>query len=168
MAYLKADNTQLRKEVESLQRKFHRCRCIYCGLEVPFAEKDRLADHIMSCEKSPVVQMVNQMKSRLTDYMDLLNDEFIRITCMTKDPEIIGVCQRATTVISQKEPVIKQRDDALSTLDRYRVALESARAEFERIANYPHTHEDSQYQLQDVARDALSQIEITLERKDVE
>jgi len=133
---LRADNTQLRKEVEGLNGALHRCRCIYCGLEVSFDEKERLADHIMSCEKSPVVQMVKEMESKVTDYMDLMMDEFARISTITKNAEIVGICQRAMLVIHQREPVIKQRDDAQSTLDRYRVALEKSKELLIEVAAY--------------------------------
>jgi len=106
----------LEGEVASKDAALHRCKCIFCGLEVPFEEKDRLADHIMSCEKSPVVQMAKEMESRVIDYMDLMNDEFARIAALSEDAEIVGICQRAMTVIAQKEPVIKQRDEALDRL----------------------------------------------------
>jgi len=129
----------------------HRCKCIYCGLETPFEDQDKLADHIMSCEKSPVVKMVKEMESRAVDYMDLMNDEFLRISNLSKDPEIVGICQRAMTVIAQKEPVIKQRDDALKSLHQRDMALVVAREALEKWkayfqANIPNTAEQMEEQ----------------------
>ena len=138
---LLSDNTTLLARVKELEvalaekdAALHRCKCIYCGLETPFEEQDKLAGHIMSCKKSPVVQMVKEMESRVIDYMDLMNDEFERIAALSNDTEIVGICQRAMTVISQKEPVIKQRDDALKALHQRDTALVVAR---EALEQYP-------------------------------
>ena len=62
-------------------------------------------------------EALRQLQSQITDYMDLVNDEFARIIALTKDTEIIGICQRAMMVVAQKEPVIKQRDDALAQVE---------------------------------------------------
>ena len=42
----------------------------------------------------------------LTDKIDLWRDEFIRIKTITKDLEIIGLCNRALADIEQKVPVV--------------------------------------------------------------
>ena len=42
----------------------------------------------------------------LTDKIDLWRDEFIRIKTVTKNLEIVGLCNRALTDIEQKVPVV--------------------------------------------------------------
>jgi len=126
-------------EIDELKAKLERITshvgCMYCGKEYAYSQKDELADHITSCEKSPLVQMVNEMESRITDYMDLMNDEFCRIVALNPGPEITNICQRAMTIIHQKVPVITQRDDLLKKVfevgaerDQLKAELAQARA----------------------------------------
>ncbi len=51
-----------------------------------------------------------------TETLDLMRDEFQRIKLLTDNTEIIGLCDRAMSNITQRVPVIRQRDDALATL----------------------------------------------------
>lgn len=104
------ERDQLAAQLKELQGHI---RCIYCNEKYTAEEKDKLADHIMTCEKSPLAQHLKEMDSRIIDRMDMVNDEFQRILAITDNQEIIGICERAQQVIEQKEPVIKQRDDAV-------------------------------------------------------
>ncbi len=44
------------------------------------------------------------------DTLDLMRDEFIRIKSIANDDEIKGLCNRAISNITQRYPVISQRD----------------------------------------------------------
>jgi len=92
-------------------------RCMYCDEKYTFEDKDKLADHILGCEKSPLVQLNKEIQSKAIDLMDLTRDEFIRICAITDNQEIIGICQRSQEMIDQKYPVIKQRDDLQEKLN---------------------------------------------------
>ena len=126
-----AEIDRLTKERDELKAKIERIqshvRCMYCNTEYAYADKDNLADHILSCEKSPLVQAVKEMDSIIIDRMDMVSDEFCRILAITDDNEIIGICERAQQVIEQKEPVIKQRDDAIKDRDTLRARAERLR-----------------------------------------
>lgn len=59
---------------------------------------------------------MTKQESKLTDIIDLMRDEFMRIKTCPADkwakPEIDGLCDRAITNINQNVPVIVQRDEA--------------------------------------------------------
>ena len=45
------------------------------------------------------------------EHLDLMVDEFKRIKALTRDPEILGLCDRAISNTYQHSPVIVQRDE---------------------------------------------------------
>lgn len=60
-----------------------------------------------------------QKLTRLTDRLDLMKDEFVRIlACDGVTLEVRGICERAQEDIKQNVPVIVQRDDLLEKLSR--------------------------------------------------
>jgi DNA repair exonuclease SbcCD ATPase subunit len=129
------DRDRLREENDRLKAITSRVACIYCGKAYSQEEKEQLVEHITSCEKSPMVQMVKGMESKVVDYMDLMDDEFLRIKALTDSDEIKGLCDRAMASIEQKEPVIKQRDDAIRERDILKaelVTLETAVTDWKR------------------------------------
>jgi len=67
---------------------------------------------------------MNTTIQQLTDALDLMRDEFRRISvCPGCTDEIKGLCDRAKTNLVQKVPVIAQRDEAERTVARLRGAL---------------------------------------------
>lgn len=61
---------------------------------------------------------------QLTDTLDLMRDEFKRIkSCPGADQEIIVLCDRAITRITQNVPVITQRDNAEAELAKIKSVL---------------------------------------------
>ena len=60
---------------------------------------------------------------RLTDRIDLQCDEFQRISALTENDEIKGLCARAVKDIRQHVPVIQQRDQADQQVARLRETL---------------------------------------------
>jgi hypothetical protein len=61
---------------------------------------------------------------QLTDTLDLMRDEFKRIrSCPGADQEIIVLCDRAITRITQNVPVIVQRDNAEAELAKIKSLL---------------------------------------------
>lgn len=62
--------------------------------------------------------------ARLTDRIDLQCDEFQRISALTENDEIKGLCARAVKDIRQHVPVIQQRDTAEQQVARLRVFAE--------------------------------------------
>ncbi len=64
--------------------------------------------------------------SRLEDRIDLQCDEFQRISALTENDEVKGLCARAVKDIRQHVPVIQQRDTAEQQVARLREAHEEA------------------------------------------
>ena len=60
--------------------------------------------------------------ARLTDCLDLMRDEFQRISILTSDTEILSLCRRAVADIGQNVPVIVQRDNAEKEVARLKEA----------------------------------------------
>jgi hypothetical protein len=69
------------------------------------------------------------------DTLDLMRDEFQRIEAMTVSGEIGGICARAKQKITQRVPVIAQRDEAQRELAAARQELAQARTADELIAD---------------------------------
>lgn len=58
-------------------------------------------------------QPLERANSTLTDTIDLMRDEFLRIkACPNVSEEVVGLCERATSKITQRVPVLVQRDTA--------------------------------------------------------
>lgn len=67
-----------------------------------------------------------QAKFRATeDHLDLMVDEFSRIKALTKDAEIIGLCERAVSNTKQRVSVIEQRDGLKAKLKDYERLIEA-------------------------------------------
>jgi dephospho-CoA kinase len=65
-------------------------------------------------------QRVEQLESTL----DLMRDEFARIKALAPSEEIIGLCERAVSNITQHTSLIEQRDKALDDLQECRRAIQ--------------------------------------------
>lgn len=116
------------KAEAELDRVKSHVRCMYCSAEYAYADKDKLADHILTCEKSPLVQQVKEMQIKTQDWGDLICDEQKRIKALTDNTEIHGICDRMLQVFHQHVPVIQQRDDALARAEKVEAELDRARA----------------------------------------
>lgn len=84
------------------------------------------------CNGSEAIRDCLREIERLEDRLDLMCDEFKRIVSICKSDgspsEIVGICERGQSDIKQHVPVIKQRDNALSTMLSYREQLLIAEA----------------------------------------
>lgn len=92
------------------------------------AERD-----VMSNSREALVEVVRELRqqlaeaqgtvARLTDRIDLQCDEFQRISALTENDEIKGLCARAVKDIRQHVSVIQQRDQAEQQVARLRECL---------------------------------------------
>ena len=72
--------------------------------------------------------------SRLEDRIDLQCDEFQRISALTENDEVKGLCARAVKDIRQHVPVIQQRDTAEQQVARLREAALWAMKKVKRLS----------------------------------
>lgn len=117
---------QLERELNAAQKALKEA-CEY--VHAPDCAINLNARHDCSCRKPTPDQ---QEIARLTDHLDLMVDEFNRIKsvcsaapipeCLTY--EIVGLCDRAITVIAQRVPIIKQRDVAQQEISRLNRMIE--------------------------------------------
>ena len=76
--------------------------------------------------------------ARLTDRIDLQCDEFQRISTLTENDEIKGLCARAVKDIRQHVSVIQQRDQAEQQVARLRHCLFVLKNEAQAVADDCH------------------------------
>lgn len=89
---------------------------------------------------------------KLTDILDLMRDEFKRIkVCPGVTSEIIGLCERAITTVTQNVPVIVQRDKAEEQLAKIKSNLYN-----DADGLYLHTKSKFVYKIVCIALDATS------------
>jgi len=92
--------------------------------ENKFKLMDSIYIEMISSFKKP--EEVNDNHSKLIDMVDLMRDEFKRVQNLTTNHEIWGLCDRAMGNITQRIPVIKQRDDLAAEVIKLKKLLSDA------------------------------------------
>lgn len=86
--------------------------------------QEQVATYAEQLETRDAYSMMKDTISRLEDRIDLQCDEFQRISALTENDEVKGLCARAVKDIRQHVPVIQQRDTAEQQVARLREAHE--------------------------------------------
>ena len=98
------------------------------GLKDELFDKDTVA-LMDDCKKYATENFrLNAEVSSLTDHLDLMVDEFMRIKGLHHEVtphnlEVVGLCDRAVTNTKQRIPIIEQRDKAERSLIRVKNAI---------------------------------------------
>lgn len=110
-------------------------KCIYCGstfnLEVP-SERERLADHILSCEKSPLVQQVKAAVEAVDAFATaaLKTDEYVK-TLERNNAELEAQLAQKTASVA---PSVEQSGNTKRSFDYASVKLNDDQKNFYQIA----------------------------------
>lgn len=126
-------------ELEGAFNAFHKSLCVRFGYG--HDDKDWRRD-LLSLEEHIAGRV-----SKLTDRIDMQNDEFRRIEyCPSVSSEIAGLCQRAQRDIKQNVPVIVQRDNAERSAEKAEAQVAALRDENNtlafRLASVQNEHAD--------------------------
>ena len=65
---LQSQLSQAKEELAQRREAMNKITCIYCGVIMPKEETEKLADHILSCEKSPLVELCATLQSQLSQW----------------------------------------------------------------------------------------------------
>jgi len=97
-------------------------------MRVP-AELDRDADCILSeaslrleSQERDIAELADS-NGKLIDRLDMARDEFIRISIISNNSEVTGICDRAMLELERTSPVLEQRDKMESALNMIASAM---------------------------------------------
>lgn len=77
---LRSENSRLHKLLESATRKLNDLQnpsawvCMYCGATIT-GNREAVLQHVGNCEKNPLVQEINGLRSRIADAFDVLCED---------------------------------------------------------------------------------------------
>jgi len=93
-------------------------------------EKARQWNKLTELELSNLRSLVQDLDNDAQS-LDLFRDEFLRIKAISDNPEVIGLCERAVSNITQHTPILKQRDTLASALKEAEQERDEARKDAE-------------------------------------
>lgn len=73
-----------RERIKELEAALNKITCMYCKFTIERERKDELVDHILTCEKSPLVQLVKDQTS-FNAQLETQNAELRRVLEQCRD-----------------------------------------------------------------------------------